>query len=163
MGRRSRRKAVRILTGGYVSFFSPFPHRIKKPHLTLPNRVSKLLKSICNPEQVIEEFHDGYVPLSYFCYFSHFNAIFRVLDISPERKVVIEHEVGVWRFSAHSLTDDELVHAAFAMIGHAMAMPELEAWRLTKGLLALRLDLGKLALTYSSRTPHIFTGQPRNI
>ncbi|OKL59677.1 hypothetical protein UA08_05273 [Talaromyces atroroseus] len=76
--------------------------------------VSKLLKSICNPEQVIEEFHDG------------------DLDISPDRKAIIEHEVGVWRFSAHSLSDDELVHAAFAMIGHAMAMPELEPWRLTK-------------------------------
>ena len=61
------------------------------------------------------------------------NAIFRELDILPERKTVIEHEVGMWRFSAHNLTDDELVYAAFAMIGHAMATPELEPWRLTEG------------------------------
>ncbi|CRG90392.1 high affinity cAMP phosphodiesterase, putative [Talaromyces islandicus] len=88
----------------------------EKPYAYLREvMVSKLMKSICNPEEVIEEFQDG------------------DLDISPERKAYVERIVGEWGFCAHDLTDDELVHAACTMLTHAMTMPEIEPWKLTEG------------------------------
>jgi 3',5'-cyclic-nucleotide phosphodiesterase len=87
----------------------------EKPYAYLREvMVSKLMKSICNPEEAIEEFHDS------------------DLDITPERKAFVERIVGEWGFCAHSLTEDELVHAACTMLTHAMTMPELEAWKLTE-------------------------------
>ncbi len=38
-----------------------------------------------------------------------------------------------WNFSAHELSEDQLVHAAFLMIQHALAMPDLERWRIPAG------------------------------
>ncbi|EED16869.1 high affinity cAMP phosphodiesterase, putative [Talaromyces stipitatus ATCC 10500] len=100
--------------------------------------VSKLLESICHPDQVIEEFQYG------------------ELNISAERKEMIEREVGVWRFPVHHLTDDELVYAACTMIGHAMTMPEVGPWRLTKGelqtfLLASRAAYNSFVLYHNFR------------
>ncbi|KUL86167.1 hypothetical protein ZTR_08442 [Talaromyces verruculosus] len=100
--------------------------------------VSKLLESICHPEQVIEEFQYG------------------ELNITPERKEMIEREVGVWRFPVHHLTDDELVYAACTMIGHAMTMPEVGPWRLTKAelqtfLLASRAAYNSFVLYHNFR------------
>ncbi|KAL8782474.1 MAG: hypothetical protein Q9213_005343 [Squamulea squamosa] len=36
-----------------------------------------------------------------------------------------------WNFSAHELSEDQLVHAAFLMIQHALSMTELEQWRIS--------------------------------
>ena len=41
--------------------------------------------------------------------------------------------IGTWGFSAHDFSDDELVHAAFLMLQHALDMPELGRWRLPTG------------------------------
>ena len=41
--------------------------------------------------------------------------------------------IAQWNFSAHNFSDDELVHAAFLMLQHALEMPELEKWRLPAG------------------------------
>lgn len=69
---------------------------------------------------------------------------------------MIEREVGEWGFPVHHLTDDELVYAACAMIGHAMTMPEVEPWRLTKGelktfLLASRAAYNSFVLYHNFR------------
>lgn len=38
-----------------------------------------------------------------------------------------------WDFSAHDFSEDQLVHAAFLMLQHALSMPELESWRIPAG------------------------------
>lgn len=43
---------------------------------------------------------------------------------------LIIRAVGRWSFSAHDFSDDELVFAGCVMLQHALAMPELEKWRI---------------------------------
>ncbi|KAF5017997.1 hypothetical protein F66182_10046 [Fusarium sp. NRRL 66182] len=50
--------------------------------------------------------------------------------VSSERQIAIADAIGSWRFCAHSFTDDELLVAAMDMFRHALAMPELERWRI---------------------------------
>ncbi|KAJ4268466.1 3',5'-cyclic-nucleotide phosphodiesterase [Fusarium torreyae] len=50
--------------------------------------------------------------------------------VSSERQAAIADAIGNWRFCAHSFTDDELLVAAMDMFRHALAMPELERWRI---------------------------------
>ncbi|KAH7329232.1 hypothetical protein B0I35DRAFT_39696 [Stachybotrys elegans] len=74
--------------------------------------VSNLMNGICRlspEEEQITSFH---------------------IAVSTERQNAIAAAVGKWHFDAHSFTDDELLVAAMAMFKHALAMPELEAWRL---------------------------------
>lgn len=52
---------------------------------------------------------------------------------TPQRDLEMAEAVGSWGFCAHDYSDDELVHAAFLMLQHALAMPELENWRLPAG------------------------------
>ncbi|KAJ5893324.1 hypothetical protein N7495_005015 [Penicillium taxi] len=75
--------------------------------------VSKLMNGICNPEEVIHDFQD------------------RALDIEPARETYIRAQVGRWNFSAHELSEDELVFGACAMLQHAFTLPGLEHWQLT--------------------------------
>ncbi len=44
--------------------------------------------------------------------------------------------IASWNFSAHEYSEDELVHIAFLMLQHALAMPELEKWRLPAGMIS---------------------------
>jgi 3',5'-cyclic-nucleotide phosphodiesterase len=55
------------------------------------------------------------------------------ISVPVERREKIENAIGSWYFSAHDFTDDELIHAAMLMLQHALAMPELEHWRLSAG------------------------------
>jgi len=55
--------------------------------------------------------------------------------VSSERQSAIAEAIGSWRFCAHSFTDDELLVAAMDMFRHALAMPELERWRIHAGTL----------------------------
>jgi len=55
------------------------------------------------------------------------------ISVSSEKHAEIAHAVGKWHFCAHSFTDDELILAAAVMFKHALAMPELEKWRLPTG------------------------------
>lgn len=64
------------------------------------------------------------------------------IAVSSERQEVIAHSVGPWHFDAHEFTDDELVVAAMFMFKHALAVPELEAWRIPTG--ELSYDQGTL-------------------
>ncbi|KAL9587106.1 MAG: hypothetical protein Q9212_000473 [Teloschistes hypoglaucus] len=44
---------------------------------------------------------------------------------------VLAGAINSWNFSAHDFSEDQLVHAAFLMLQHALSMPELERWRLS--------------------------------
>ena len=59
------------------------------------------------------------------------------ISVSTERKVQIAEAVGKWHFCAHDFSDDELVVASSIMFKHALAMPELEKWRIPTGELSL--------------------------
>ncbi|KAE8144267.1 high affinity cAMP phosphodiesterase [Aspergillus avenaceus] len=100
--------------------------------------VSKLMKGICNPEEVIEEFQD------------------RELGVSPEREELIKEQIGNWSFTAHDFSDDELVLGASVMLQHAFSMPNLEQWELTPGelrtfLLACRASYNSFVLYHNFR------------
>ncbi|KAK2765356.1 3',5'-cyclic-nucleotide phosphodiesterase [Arachnomyces sp. PD_36] len=100
--------------------------------------VSKLMKGICNPEEVVEDFQD------------------RDLYIIDERKPLIEAEIGKWGFSAHDFSEDELVYAACKMLDHALNIPELDYWRLTADelrtfLLASRASYNSFVLYHNFR------------
>lgn len=100
--------------------------------------VSKLMKGICNPEDVIEEFQD------------------RELDISPERKEYVQEQIGYWSFTAHEFSEDELVFGACQMLQHAFTLPNLEHWQLTPGelrtfLLACRASYNSFVLYHNFR------------
>ncbi|KAI9817799.1 MAG: 3',5'-cyclic-nucleotide phosphodiesterase [Pycnora praestabilis] len=86
----------------------------EKPYAYLrESMVSGLMDSICKPQTVAETFENVEI------------------HVSPERRYVVGEAIGTWAFSAHDFTDDELLHAAFMMLQHALAMPELEPWRIT--------------------------------
>ncbi|KAJ5084858.1 hypothetical protein NUU61_009437 [Penicillium alfredii] len=100
--------------------------------------VSKLMKGICNPEEIIDEFQE------------------RDLKVDPEREPFIKEQVGSWKFSAHEFSEDELVFGACEMIQHALNMPGLEQWRLTPGelrtfLLACRAAYNSFVLYHNFR------------
>jgi 3',5'-cyclic-nucleotide phosphodiesterase len=77
--------------------------------------VRKLLKAICEPETVIEDYQH------------------RELHVDDARKPIIAREVGNWSFCAHDFSEDELVYAGYCMLDHALQMPELTSWRMSKG------------------------------
>lgn len=54
-------------------------------------------------------------------------------ELEPDRRAAVEDKVGTWAFSAHDLTDDELLYAALVMLKHALQMPELAKWTMTEG------------------------------
>ncbi|CAG7926170.1 unnamed protein product [Penicillium olsonii] len=100
--------------------------------------VSKLMKGICNPEEVIHEFQEVEI------------------SVDPAREPYIKEQVGSWRFSAHEFTEDELVYGACEMIQHALTMPGLDHWRLTPDelqtfLLACRSAYNSFVLYHNFR------------
>ncbi|KPM36842.1 hypothetical protein AK830_g9716 [Neonectria ditissima] len=74
--------------------------------------VSSLMKGICRLSSSEDQINKAHIA------------------VSSERQVAIAAAVGSWSFCAHSFGDDELLVAALAMFKHALAMPELEKWRI---------------------------------
>jgi 3',5'-cyclic-nucleotide phosphodiesterase len=100
--------------------------------------VSKLMKGICNPEEIIHEFQEVEI------------------SVDPAREPFIKEQVGSWNFSAHAFTEDELVLCACEMIQHAFTMPGLDHWRLTPDelqtfLLACRAAYNSFVLYHNFR------------
>jgi 3',5'-cyclic-nucleotide phosphodiesterase len=77
--------------------------------------VKKLLKGICEPETVIEDYQH------------------RGLHVDAKRRDIIATEVGSWGFCGHDFDEDELVYAGYCMLNHALQSAELEKWRMTEG------------------------------
>lgn len=59
------------------------------------------------------------------------------IAVSSQRQAEIAAAVGRWHFCAHSFSDDELLVAALVMFEHALAVPELEPWRIPTGGLTM--------------------------
>ncbi|KAL3481209.1 hypothetical protein BJX99DRAFT_180968 [Aspergillus californicus] len=100
--------------------------------------VSKLMKGICNPEDIVDELQDG----DYY--------------VSEEREEYVKQRLGQWDFTAHDYSDDELVFAAYEILQHAFSLAELEEWRLTPGelrtfLLACRSSYNNFVLYHNFR------------
>lgn len=55
------------------------------------------------------------------------------IEMSEPRKLEITEALASWSFSAHDFSDDELLMGASMMLEHALAMPELEPWRIPTG------------------------------
>jgi 3',5'-cyclic-nucleotide phosphodiesterase len=107
--------------------------------------VKKLLKSICEPTTVIEDFQH------------------RELHCEEHRKVIIAQEVGQWSFCGHDFSEDELVYAGYCMLDHALHVPELGEWRQSEGMLELSLALsptGALILVMNRRTSSLYARLP---
>lgn len=74
--------------------------------------VSGLMSGICRMSSNDDQIHNAHIA------------------VSSDRQTAIAEAVGSWRFCAHSFTDDELLVAAMGMFRHALAMPDLERWRI---------------------------------
>lgn len=66
------------------------------------------------------------------------------ISVALDRRERIAKAVGLWDFSAHDFTDDELLHAALLMLQHALAMPELERWRISTGKLEAFVAMSRI-------------------
>lgn len=89
----------------------------EKPYAYLREAmVKKLLKGICDPQNLIEDYQH------------------RDLFVRESRKPVIAQAVGSWGFDGHDFTEDELVYAGYLMLSHALSMDAVEKWRMSKGM-----------------------------
>lgn len=126
-----------MLEDMYVPTFYKFCHdwRVDGHPLRNRPRVSELVTGICNPDHIPHGFNAGYSTLhsfsridwrSYRCFRSLYN-----MDHSETSSLATA--IGTWGFSAHEYSEEQLVQAAFLMLHHALAMPDLEKWRLPAG------------------------------
>ncbi|KAJ5121828.1 hypothetical protein N7526_008765 [Penicillium atrosanguineum] len=119
--------------------------------------VSKLMKGICNPEEIVDEFQERYVSSSRPASGSmHSFVLSREIHVQPSRELFVKTQVGSWSFCAHEFSEDELVFAACEIIQHAFNLPGLEQWRLTAGelqtfLLACRAAYNNFVLYHNFR------------
>lgn len=58
------------------------------------------------------------------------------IAVSSARRADVSIAVSGWHFCAHDFSDDELLVAAMEMFRHALAMPELEHYRVPAGRLS---------------------------
>lgn len=126
-----------LLEDMYVPTFYTFCHDWRVDHHPLRNRsrVSELVTGICNPDNVPHGLDAGYPTLhslyrivwrSYRCFRSLYT-----MDHSETSSLATV--IGTWGFSAHEYSEEQLVQAAFLMLHHVLAVPELEKWRLPAG------------------------------
>ena len=94
----------------------------EKPYAYLREAmVKKLLKGICEPQTLIEDYQ------------------YRDLFVLEVRKPVVAQAVGSWGFDAHDFTEDELVYAGYFILNHALEnLESVENWRMSKGMLLIR-------------------------
>ncbi|KAL9006466.1 MAG: hypothetical protein Q9188_000774 [Gyalolechia gomerana] len=85
----------------------------RKPYAYLREEmVSGLMTGICSPDSPQPTVSHSY----------------SVTD--PGEDSILISALTSWNFSAHKFSEDQLVHAAFLMLQHALHMAELERWRL---------------------------------
>lgn len=56
------------------------------------------------------------------------------IHLDDEQENVVQGAIADWGFSAHALSDDELLFAAVLMVEHALQMPGLEEFHLPRGM-----------------------------
>ncbi|KAI9894080.1 MAG: 3',5'-cyclic-nucleotide phosphodiesterase [Vezdaea aestivalis] len=96
--------------------------------------VSGLMDGICKPEDVGQSLDDVQ------------------LSISAERRSAVADGIGSWSFSAHDYCEDELLLCASLMLQHALAMPELEPWRIPAD--QIEKFLGATRAAYNEFVPY---------
>ncbi|EHA57950.1 cAMP-specific 3',5'-cyclic phosphodiesterase 7B [Pyricularia oryzae 70-15] len=74
------------------------------------------------------------------------------ISVSQDRRSQIAKAVSRWHFCAHDFSDDELIVAATLMLKHALAMPELERWRMSTDQLSTFLIACRAA--YNNFVPY---------
>jgi 3',5'-cyclic-nucleotide phosphodiesterase len=57
-----------------------------------------------------------------------------VMNVPNERKRVVIKEISKWGFSAHELSDDELLFATVTMLEHALSINGMDELRLPRGM-----------------------------
>lgn len=92
--------------------------------------VSNLMTGICNPETVGDSLESTYVHVPTLSRTTNSSSDFH---LDQDRRKMVEYLVGTWAFSAHDLTDDELLYGALVMLKHALQMPELGKWAIAEG------------------------------
>ncbi len=92
------------------------------------------MKGICNPDEAMQIIDLTYVPDLSVCWQLRCSRSPRKLpNPEPKRQSRLAKAVGIWGFSGHDFSEDELIHAAFLMLQHALSIPELKRWRLSTG------------------------------
>ncbi|EXJ85380.1 3',5'-cyclic-nucleotide phosphodiesterase [Capronia coronata CBS 617.96] len=87
----------------------------EKPYAYLREAmVKKLLKGICEPQNIIEDYQH------------------RGLFVQEARKAAVAKAIAGWDFCGHDFTEDELVYAGYFMLNHALQMDAIEKWRLSR-------------------------------
>lgn len=107
--------------------------------------VSTLMSGICNPELAGESHEPRYDNGLANDSQALANILRSDVDIEPDRRAAIAKAVGTWSFSAHDFSDDELLHGALIMLEHALQMPELEQWRMSRDDLTIFLQASRAA------------------
>jgi 3',5'-cyclic-nucleotide phosphodiesterase len=109
----------------------------EKPYAYLREAmVKKLLKGICEPQNIIEDYQH------------------RDLFVQESRKAVVAAAVGRWDFSGHDFTEDELVYAGYYMLNHCLEMEACEQWSMSQREYPSKH--GQLFLTSVARRPSSF-------
>ena len=106
----------------------------EKPYAYLREAmVKKLLKGICEPQNIIEDYQH------------------RDLFVQESRKRIVAEAVGRWDFSAHDFTEDELVYAGYYMLNHCLEMEACEQWSMNQR--KCLINILWILLMISSRRP----------
>ncbi|KAL8737794.1 MAG: hypothetical protein Q9181_001328 [Wetmoreana brouardii] len=88
----------------------------RKPYAYLREEmVSGLMTGICSPDQAQPTLDHSHP------------------DLDFAEDSTLAKAIGSWSFPAHDFSEDQLVHAAFLMLQHALSMADLERWRLPAG------------------------------
>lgn len=100
--------------------------------------VSGLMDRICDPEYPEKPF-DARLVLPFVQIRSAIGTRLTIilcseLQVLTSRKQAVEKCVGVWSFSAHDFSDDELLYGAMMIMQHTLKMPGLEKWRISDGV-----------------------------
>lgn len=107
--------------------------------------VSTLMSGICNPELAGESYDPRYDDGLANDGSAHANKIRSDVSIDADQRAAVAKSIGDWSFSAHDFTDDELLHGAVIMLEHALQMPELEQWRMSRDDLTRFLQASRAA------------------
>ena len=91
------------------------------------------MTSICKPESILQSYNSRYV-LHFVMDDRSTNRCRSLYIVNHRQDATIATAIGRWDFSAHDFSEDELVHAAFLMLQHALEMPALEKWRIPTGV-----------------------------
>ena len=91
------------------------------------------MTSICKPESILQSYGSRYGFRSLHLLYAVLIQCRSLYILSYRQECTIAKAIAAWDFSAHDFSEDELVHAAFLMLQHALEMPELGKWRIPAG------------------------------